>query len=79
MAPFSLPLVVIGGEWAGVGQGIVVGEHSPLGQDWDLDRDVLAFLTALPNHRPGLWAIPLCLMFLNFPEGSGWAAGPAGH
>lgn len=58
MAPFSLPLVVIGGERAGVGQGIVVGEHSPLGQGWDLDRDLLAFLTALPDQRPGLWGLP---------------------
>lgn len=62
-----------------MGQGIVVGEHSPLGQGWDLDRDFLAFLTALPDHRPGLWAFPLCLMLLNFPEGSGRAACPAGH
>lgn len=66
MAPFSLPLVFIGGERAGVGQGIVVGEHSPLGQGWDLDRD---FLTSLPDHRPEGWASPLCPMLLNFPEG----------
>lgn len=79
MAPFSLPLVVIGGERAGVGQGFVVGEHRPLGQGWDLDRDFLTTLTALPDHRPELWASPLCPMLLNFLEGSGWAACPAGH
>lgn len=78
MAPFSLPLVFIGGERAGVGQGIVVGEHSPSGQGWDLDRAFLA-LTALPDQRPERWASPLCPMLLNFPEGSGWAVCPAGH
>lgn len=60
-----------------MGQGIVVGEHSSLGQGWNLDRDFLA-LIALPDHRLALWASILCLILLNFPEGSGWAAYPAG-